>query len=186
MLVAVTSSPVSAMASPAAAQLPPSNRTTPASPVVNPRPPRSFWIGVTSVDHVALARAGGVVQVTHGKAGPLERMRVGDGFAFYSPRAAYPDGAVVQAFTALAVVSGAAIVQADMGGGFLPFRRAVRFLDAHDAPVRPLVDVLSFIRSKTHWGAAFRFGFLRVPEEDFARIAAAMGRDFAADFPAPS
>jgi hypothetical protein len=43
---------------------------------------------------------------------------------------------------------------------------------------------LSFIRSKDHWGAAFRFGFLRVPEEDFARIAAAMGRDFARDFDA--
>ena len=47
-----------------------------------------------------------------------------------------------------------------------------------------MLDSLSFIRSKEHWGASFRFGFLRVPEEDFARIAAAMGRDFAADFPA--
>jgi hypothetical protein len=90
----------------------------------------------------------------------------------------------VQAFTAMAVVSGAALVQADMGGGFLPFRRAVRFPDTHAAPVRPLVD-LSFIRSKTHWGTAFRFGFVRVPEDDFARIAAAMGRDFATDFPRP-
>ncbi len=35
-----------------------------------------------------------------------------------------------------------------------------------------------------HWGAAFRFGYLRVPEADFAKIAAAMGRDFAADFDA--
>ena len=42
-----------------------------------------------------------------------------------------------------------------------------------------MLESLSFIRSKEHWGAAFRFGFLRVPEEDFARIAAAMGRDFA-------
>ena len=29
---------------------------------------------------------------------------------------------------------------------------------------------------------AFRFGVVRVPAEDFARIAAAMGRDFSADF----
>ena len=161
------------------------SRPLPASPAAEPRAPRGYWVGVTSVDHVERARAGGFVQINHGKAAPLERMRVGDGFAFYSPRSAYPDGEVVQAFTAMAVVSGAAIEQADMGGGFLPFRRAVRFLDTHAAPVRPLVDTLSFIRSKTHWGAAFRFGFLRVPEEDFARIAAAMGRDFAADFPRP-
>src|SRR4029079_10009386 len=55
-----------------------------------------------------------------------------------------------------------------------------------DAPIKPLIEELSFIRSKTHWGAAFRFGFLRVPEPDFARIASAMGRDFAADFPMSS
>jgi hypothetical protein len=46
-----------------------------------------------------------------------------------------------------------------------------------------LIEDLSFIRSKKHWGAAFRFGVLRVPEADFALIAAAMGRTFADDFP---
>ena len=38
------------------------------------------------------------------------------------------------------------------------------------------------IRGKAHWGAAFRFGVVRVPEPDFALIAAAMGRSFAEDF----
>ena len=47
-----------------------------------------------------------------------------------------------------------------------------------------MIEDLSFIRSKMHWGAAFRFGYLRVPEADFAKIAAAMGRDFATDFDA--
>jgi hypothetical protein len=46
-----------------------------------------------------------------------------------------------------------------------------------------MIEGLSFIRSKPHWGATFRFGFVRVPEADFAQIAAAMGRDFTADFP---
>ena len=149
------------------------------------RDARSYWIGVTSSDHVALAVSGGYIQLNHGKAGPLERMRVGDGFAYYSPRATYPDGAGVQAFTALGRVAGDAIFQVDMGGGFTPFRRRVAFLATHDAPIKPLLDALTFVRSKTHWGAAFRFGFLRAPEEDFARIAAAMGRDFAVDFGEP-
>ena len=143
---------------------------------------RTFWIGVASSDHVAVAVAGGFIQLNHGRAGPLERMRVGDGFAYYSPRAHYPDGESVQAFTAVGRVTGDALVQADLGGGFLPFRRQAAFLPAHHTPVRPLIDTLEFIRSKTHWGAAFRFGVVRVPEEDFARIAAAMGRDFAGDF----
>src|SRR5258706_11354590 len=67
---------------------------------------------------------------------------------------------------------------------FKPFRLNVDYLAASDAPIKPLIEDLSFIRSKMHWGAAFRFGYLRVPEADFAKIAAAMGRDFAADFDA--
>jgi hypothetical protein len=31
---------------------------------------------------------------------------------------------------------------------------------------------------KTHWGAAFRFGIVRVTDIDFALVAAAMGRSF--------
>ena len=143
---------------------------------------RNYWIAVVSRSHVAIGVAGGFTQVNHGKAGPLERMREGDGFAFYSPRDDYPDGAPLQAFTAIGRVAGGAIFQADMGEGFLPFRRAVDYFAAREAPIKPLIDGLSFIRSKQYWGAAFRFGFVRVPEDDFAQIAAAMGRDFAADF----
>jgi len=148
---------------------------------------RQFWIGVVSKDHVDRATAGGFAQVNHGKAGPLERMHAGDGFAFYSPRASYPDGAPLQAFTAIGRVRTGAVYQAaiyetDRGDGFRPFRLDVDFLPAAPAPVKPLLPDLSFIRSKTHWGAAFRFGVVRVPAADFAVIAAAMKRSFDADF----
>ena len=144
---------------------------------------RNYWIGVVSKAHVALAVSGGFVQVNHGKAGPLERMRERDGFAFYSPRTAHPDGAPVQAFTAIGRVANGKIFQVDAGEDFAPFRRAVEYLPAHEAPIKPLIDTLSFIRSKQHWGAAFRFGFIRVPEADFQQIAAAMGCEFATAFP---
>ena len=152
---------------------------------------RNYWIGVVSKDHVALGVNGGFTQLNHGKAGPLERMRAGDGFAFYSPRLSYPDGAPLQAFTAVGRIRDGIVYQATLVAdaivnGIAPFRLGVDYLPAHDAPIKPLIDALSFIRSKAHWGAAFRFGYLRVPEEDFARIAAAMGRNFAADFPAAS
>ena len=143
---------------------------------------RNFWIGVVSKNHVAIGVAGGFTQLNHGKAGPLERMRAGDGFAFYSPRTAYPDGPPLQAFTAIGRIRQGDIFQADQGEGFRPYRRAVDYLPARDTPIKPLIEELSFIRSKQHWGAAFRFGVVRVPEADFARIAAAMGRDFAVDF----
>ena len=145
---------------------------------------RNYWIGVVAKDHVALGVAGGFTQLNHGKAGPLERMRAGDGFAFYSPRTTHPNGPPLQAFTAIGRVHDGRVYQADAGGDYRPFRLDVDYLPATDASVKPLIDGLTFIRSKSHWGAAFRFGFLRVPEEDFARIAAAMGRDFNADFAA--
>ena len=144
---------------------------------------RNYWIGVVSKDHVAVGVGGAFTQLNHGKAGPLERMRAGDGFAFYSPRTVYPDGPPLQAFTAIGRIRDGTVYQAVNGNGETPFRLGVDYLPAQDAPIKPLIDDLSFIRSKSHWGAAFRFGFLRVPEADFARIAAAMGRDFAADFP---
>jgi len=142
--------------------------------------PRNYWIGVVSKSHVDLGVAGGFTQLNHGKAGPLERMRPGDGLVYYSPRTDYPDGEPLQAFTAIGRVATGEIFQAD--GDMQPFRRGIQYLPASPAPIRPLLPDLSFIRSKEHWGAAFRFGFLRVPEEDFARIAKAMGRDFGQDF----
>jgi len=148
---------------------------------------RNYWIGVVSRDHVAIGVSGGFTQLSHGKAGPLERMRAGDGFVFYSLRTVYPDGPPLQAFTAIGRIRDGIVYQAAQTNGsndvLHPFRLSVDYLPAHDAPIKPLIDDLSFIRSKSHWGAAFRFGYLRVPEADFARIAAAMGRPFDADFP---
>ena len=141
------------------------------------------WLAVASAEHVEIGRNAGFMQVNHGKAAPLERMRAGDGFVFYSPRTKYPDGEPLQAFTAIGRIRHGNVYQAQLGD-FHPFRLDVDFLPAQQAPVRPLIEVLSFIRSKKHWGAAFRFGVLRVPEADFALIAGAMGRLFADDFPA--
>ena len=141
-----------------------------------------YWIGVASQDHVANAVAHGFIQLNHGKSEPLARLQPGDGVAFYSPRESYPDGALVQAITAIGRVADGDVYGAAMPGLGAVFRRDVKFLEATSAPIRPLVPQLTFIRSKTHWGAAFRFGLVRVPREDFARIAAAMGRDAAVDF----
>jgi hypothetical protein len=109
-------------------------------------------------------------------------MRPGDGFAFYSPRTLQMGGEAMQAFTAIGQVPDAPLERADGPGGEPCFRRPMAFRMATVAPIRPLIESLSFIHSKKHWGAAFRFGFLPVPEEDFARIAAAMGRNFREDF----
>ena len=118
---------------------------------------------------------GGFVQLGHGKKAPLQRLRPGDGLITYSPRISYPDGEVLQSFTAIGVVTSGHIYQVEMTPEFRPYRVDVKFLKCHEAPIRSLLDKLSFIRSKTHWGATFRFGQLKIPARDFNLIAKAMG-----------
>jgi hypothetical protein len=131
-----------------------------------------FWIAVASLDHVEQGVAGGYVEINHGKAAPLERMRAGDGIACYSPRVSYPEGPPLQAFTALGRVGDTPIVQSPLA--HQPFRRTVAWLPCVHAPIRPLLGELGFVPGPPHWGAAFRFGFLRVGRDDFLRIAQAM------------
>ncbi len=140
------------------------------------RTDRNYWIGVVSRSHVRLGVQGGFVQLGHGKRAPLERLRAGDGIVMYSPLTSYPDGATLQSFTAIGIVASGEIYQAEMSPGFTPYRVDVSYLDCREAPIKPLVERLSFIRSKTHWGAAFRFGQLKIPAGDFTLIAQAMGQ----------
>ena len=133
------------------------------------------WIIIASKDRVDHAVAGGFAQLNRGEAAPLERMRAGDGLVFYSARTAYPDGEPLQAFTAIGRIRTGTVYQATLAADPRPFRTDVEYHLSQTAPIKPLLAQLSFIRSKTHWGAAFRHGVRGVPEWDFSRIAAAMG-----------
>ena len=143
---------------------------------------RRYWIAVVPQDHVEDAVAHGFVELNYGRAEPLARMQPGDGLLVYSPRERFPDGEPLQAFTAIGRIADGPIFEAPPAPPLPMFRRGAEWLAATPAPIRPLLDDLSFIRNKAHWGSAFRFGLLRVPREDFAAIAAAMGRDAGADF----
>ncbi|MCX6371600.1 MAG: EVE domain-containing protein [Actinobacteria bacterium] len=143
---------------------------------------RNYWIGVVSRAHARLGVEGGFIQLNHGKKAPLQRFHAGDGLLIYSPKTAYPDGEALQAFTAVGIVKSGEIYQVEMSPDFKPYRVDVEFLPCEEASIRPLIEPLSFIKSKTHWGAAFRFGQVKVPAADFVVIAAAMGcRVFAED-----
>ena len=136
---------------------------------------RSFWIGVVSRSHVQIGVKGQFVQLNHGKRAPLQRLRAGDGLVMYSPRTEYPDGEPLQRFTAIGVVVTGEVYQVEMTPSFKPYRVDVRFLRCREAPIRPLLEQLSFIKNKTRWGAAFRYGHVKIPAADFRLIARAMG-----------
>jgi hypothetical protein len=105
----------------------------------------------------------------------VQRLKAGDYIAVYSPKTAYPDGLPLQAFTAIGRVTSGEVYQVEMTSDFKPYRVDVAFLPCAEAPIRPLIPTLSFIKNKQSWGAAFKFGHLKVPREDFAQVSQAMG-----------
>ena len=137
----------------------------------------SCWVVTASADHAARGLREGIVQAGHGKAAPLRRMRAGDGVVIYSPRSTYPDGAALQAFTAIGRITAAEPWVGDMGGGFRPWRRGVDWLQrAGIAPIRPMLADLDLTRGQTRWGMAFRYGLRGLTAADFTLIEAAMLR----------
>jgi hypothetical protein len=133
-----------------------------------------YWVIVASKNHVMNGVRWGIAQANHGKAAPLKRMRVGDGVLYYSPKLEFEGDEKLQAFTAIGRVTGETVYQFDMGGGFVPYRRDVKYMDCVDAPIQPLIPALTFIENKTSWGYLFRFGFFEIPKVDFDLIASQM------------
>jgi hypothetical protein len=134
-----------------------------------------YWIGVASRDHVRRGVAGGFCQLNHGKAGPIRRLKPGDWIVYYSPRETMASGEPVQAFTAIGKIRPGEPYVGEMGGGMEATRRDIDFLKAQDAPIRPLLETLSFTKGRAGWGFAFRRGSFAMTEVDFHAIAEAMG-----------
>lgn len=134
----------------------------------------SGWIAVASAEHVRLGRAHGFMQVCHGKAAPLRRIRPGDRVAYYSPAEARGGKGMLQSFTAIGVVQAGEPYEVDMGGGFRPHRRNVTWFDAIETSIRPLLDRLEFSAGSSNWGYKLRFGLFAVSSSDMAIISAAM------------
>lgn len=135
------------------------------------------WIAIASAEHVARGRAAGFMQVCHGKAAPLRRIRPGDRVAYYSPTVTFGAKDPCRAFTAVGEVADGEPYPFDMGGGFVPWRRNVRWLAAEPAPILPLLPYLDLTRGLRNWGARFRFGLVAVSDHDMALIAGAMRAD---------
>jgi EVE domain len=131
------------------------------------------WLGVVSRAHVRRGVAGGFAQLCHGKAQPLRRMRPGDWLVYYSPTIEM-GGTALRAFTAIGRVEGADVYPYDMGGGFVPYRRDVRYADAEEVALDMIKPQLEFC-ARPNWGMALRRGHLPLEAADFATIAAAMG-----------
>ncbi len=107
-----------------------------------------YWIAVASADHLARGKAGGFMQVNHGKADPLKRIKKGDIIIYYSPLKAHGGVEKLRAFTGLGRIISETPYQGDMRVGFKPFRHNVNWLKNHDAAIEPLLQKLEFTKGK--------------------------------------
>ncbi|HLO63402.1 MAG TPA: EVE domain-containing protein [Azonexus sp.] len=133
------------------------------------------WIAVASAAHVRLGRDMGFMQVCHGKAAPLRRLRPGDRVIYYSPTERLGERTPLQTFTAVGRVLAGEPYQVDMGNGFCPFRRDVLWSPANETRIAPLLARLEFSAGRKNWGYPFRFGIFGISDHDASLIAAAMG-----------
>lgn len=132
------------------------------------------WIAVASAEHVAIGRELGFMQVCHGKAAPLRRLRAGDQVVYYSPTHRFGGKDKLQSFTACGTVLERAPYQVEMSPGFHPFRCDVNWHQAQYASILPLLPRLEFSRDNKNWGYQFRFGLFEISAADMALIQGAM------------
>ena len=137
------------------------------------------WIAVASAEHVRRGRRDGFMQVNHGKAAPLRRIKPGDGIVYYSPTTILGEKDGLQSFTAIGTVREGEPYQGDMGAGFTPFRRDVAWSNGAEASIKPLLEQLDFTKGKSNWGYQLRFGLFEISQHDFQLIAQAMDANIA-------
>ena len=133
-----------------------------------------FWIGVACKEHVANGVNLNIGQFCHGKSGPASRLKQGDFVIYYSSKVTMNGPELYQKFTAIGIVQDDSAYQVDMGNGFQPFRRNIKYFDAQHLDIKPLIPLLPFIKNKRSWGYVFRFGFLEIDRESFEIIANGM------------
>jgi hypothetical protein len=140
------------------------------------------WIAVASAEHARRGREArqgefdcGFMQVCHGKHSAVARVQPGDIVAYYAPATEMGGKDKLQSFVSIGIVQPTAPYAFDMGGGFVPWRRDVRYLPAKEAPIAPLIAQFEFVEDPKRWGYKFRFGLFKISAKDMTLIAQAMG-----------
>jgi len=132
------------------------------------------WVGIASRERVTAAVLGGFCQLNHGRKAPVRRLQPGDYIIYYAPRERTRAGDVVQAFVAFGKILPGEPHRADASNRFRPFRRYAEYSAGADAPIRPLLQKLSFARDRVSWGQSVRRGTFKIEPDDLKIIANAM------------
>ncbi len=132
-----------------------------------------FLIGA-SRDHVIKGVEGGFAQAGHGRKDFMSKPSKRDWVVFYSSKDKFENGNLLQKFTAIGQVADDEPYQPNAIGNFKPYRRNVEFKNSKEAEIRPVLELLSFIKNKKKWGFYLITGFREISKEDFTIIKNAM------------
>ena len=132
------------------------------------------WIVVACADHVRRGVELGVIQAWHGGAAPLRRIVPASRVACYSPTESFRGRDPLKLFTAFGIVLDEDIFQVDLGNGFRPYRRRVRYVHACETSIRVVCDDPDFGLPEPEWDERLRLGLLRIGETSMDAIARAM------------
>lgn len=102
-------------------------------------------------------------------------MRPGDIAICYSPTQRFQSGDGLRAFTAFGILESGDPYLHDMGGGFVPWRRDVRWLQAMVTPLESVKERLALTQDP-HWGWKLRQGHVPLALKDAQTLAEAMLR----------
>lgn len=129
-----------------------------------------FFLICSSKDHVLKGVEGGFAQAGHGRKDLMSKPSKGDWIVYYSSKDEFENGKPLQKFTAIGKIIDKEPYQPNTRADFQPYRRGVNFNKIKEAEIRPLIEHLSFIKNKKHWGFYLIGGFREISKDDFEII----------------
>jgi predicted RNA-binding protein len=117
-----------------------------------------------------------VVGFVESKGKRLKSFQSGDLITFYVSRASLSSNTKISKFIGLARIEGRSYQSTApiWKHGIFPQRIGIELLAQKSCDVKSLIEDLTFIKNKEHWGAAFLSGIIKVPPGDFEAIQKSM------------
>ncbi|MFV7443289.1 EVE domain-containing protein [Acinetobacter pittii] len=127
------------------------------------------WIAVISYEHALIASKLGILQVCHGKKGPLIATHAGDEVFIYCPRTEMRAGKELKLIAFRCSFINNDIYQFEQTPEFKPFRKDVIF--DHAFVPKPIKDIKGLeLTSNPNWGMLARRGFFEISQHDATLI----------------
>jgi hypothetical protein len=137
----------------------------------------NYWISVACLNHINRGIEKGLFGVGHGKIEPLQRMQPGDKIVFYAPKIDFMKNDkenIYQKFKGYGTIDDKPIFTEDIGSRCMARRNITFEGTKKEVSVHELLDLLSFIKDKKHWGFPFMRGYIKITEEDWGVITAGL------------